>query len=636
MNKERFLARIEDFVSLCRKGHTFAFASTPGGQETLYASCFAVMILHYVHRLETLSQDDKERWIHYINSFWDQETGLYIGPEIVRDEMTSKKHSYEHITMHLCAHVLPALKLLGGKPVGKLTFVHRFLEPDYLNTWLEQRNMQEAWLEGNNLLFVLQFLIYLRDEKLREEAGQALDTIFAWLDRNVDPATGLWGTNQDCSHLAAMCGGYHQLVAYDYEDRPIRYPEKLADTTLSLQHRDGGFNPRGGGGACEDVDAVYILVNRYQQSPYRRDDIIKAVKANLKHLLTMQNQDGGFVSSRKREFSHMGLKKTYSDQNCSNMFSTWFRLHTIALISQIYNNGCLTDFNYQFNVDCSMGYSRCYFGEKHCDSTSLAAGVFNKSISRILSFLLKRRPVPERINSLKRLIRSASHGLSPRDTLRQLFELDNYLYKLESKTAVQFGHGLHTKHRHMQYHLFFIEHLKAGERVLDLGSGNGFLSFKIVSNVENSEVIGVDKNQGNIRYAREHFKHPKLSFQQGDFLRKFPEGKFDAVILSNILEHIRQRVPFLRLISKIVQPKRCIIRVPLFQRDWRVPLKEELGVEYRLDPTHYMEYSQESFLDELDKAGMRAAYMEIKWGEIWCVAYPMDGPAVTSKGSPDD
>jgi hypothetical protein len=67
---------------------------------------------------------------------------------------------------------------------------------------------------------------------------------------------------------------------------------------------------------------------------------------------------------------------------------------------------------------------------------------------------------------------------------------------------------------------------------------------------------------------------------------------------------------------------RFLIRVPLFERDWRVPVKQELGVEWRLDPTHETEYTQESFAEEMKQARLTVTHQEIRWGEIWAEARP--------------
>ncbi|MCI5207527.1 MAG: hypothetical protein D3910_01745 [Candidatus Electrothrix sp. ATG2] len=81
---------------------------------------------------------------------------------------------------------------------------------------------------------------------------------------------------------------------------------------------------------------------------------------------------------------------------------------------------------------------------------------------------------------------------------------------------------------------------------------------------------------------------------------------------------------FLRKVARKTGAKRFLIRVPLYERDWRVPLKKELGVEWRLDVTHETEYTLESFEQELHEAGMQLVHQEVRWGEIWAEAVNND------------
>jgi ubiquinone/menaquinone biosynthesis C-methylase UbiE len=217
------------------------------------------------------------------------------------------------------------------------------------------------------------------------------------------------------------------------------------------------------------------------------------------------------------------------------------------------------------------------------------------------------------------LIRLSVQQTSPKKTLQFLFELENRLYSLEGKASVDYGKGIHTKHRHTNYHHFFVKNLKPGERVLDIGCGNGFMSYDMVTQVPGVNVVGIELNKENIKFAREHYQHPNLNFIHGDALQELPNETFDVVTLSNVLEHIEQRVEFLKKIAQQIKPKRLFIRVPLFERDWRVPLKRELGMDYRLDSTHYIEYTQEEYFEELRQAGLKATHVEFRWGEIWSV-----------------
>jgi len=94
----------------------------------------------------------------------------------------------------------------------------------------------------------------------------------------------------------------------------------------------------------------------------------------------------------------------------------------------------------------------------------------------------------------------------------------------------------------------------------------------------------------------------------------------NAVILSNVLEHLAGRPAFLRRVKETLGPERILIRVPVFERDWRVPLRKELGVEWRLDDTHEIEYTLESFSEEMFEAGLKSDHIEVHWGKIWAEA----------------
>ncbi len=245
----------------------------------------------------------------------------------------------------------------------------------------------------------------------------------------------------------------------------------------------------------------------------------------------------------------------------------------------------------------------------------------HKLVCRIAKPFLARLPNEELQNLLVEAASTRARELSPANGLRFLFGLDTALYPLQGWLAVDYDGGVHTKHRHTRYHDFFIQRIKKGERILDIGCGIGALSFDIA---EKSGAIatGIDLNPENISIAREKHAHPAVAYHLGDALRISLEGPFDAVILSNVLEHLPNRSQFLQEIVDRLRPLRILLRVPVFERDWRVPLKQELGIDYRLDPTHLTEYTLETFAAEMAAAGLNVVHQETRWGEIWAEAVP--------------
>ncbi|MCB0108922.1 MAG: class I SAM-dependent methyltransferase [Caldilineaceae bacterium] len=222
---------------------------------------------------------------------------------------------------------------------------------------------------------------------------------------------------------------------------------------------------------------------------------------------------------------------------------------------------------------------------------------------------------------LLRIFNTILDKLPPEQTLRLLFRLDRWLYYVQGKLAAAYGEGVHTKHRHMNYHRFFVQRIAPGERVLDVGSNHGAVSFDIAEQA-GATVVGMEINPALVAEARQRHPHPKVEYRVGDVLTDQIDEHFDVIVLSNVLEHLPQRPQLLRRLQEATHPARFLIRVPLFERDWRVPLKQELGVEWRLDPTHEIEYTLESFAEEMAAAQLQLLHQEIRWGEIWAELAP--------------
>ena len=205
--------------------------------------------------------------------------------------------------------------------------------------------------------------------------------------------------------------------------------------------------------------------------------------------------------------------------------------------------------------------------------------------------------------------------------LRLLLQIDDVLTKGINRLSLIYEGGIHVKHRLMKYHDFFIDRICSTDRVLDIGCGYGAVAYSVATKA-GARVTGIDLNAKNIAKASARFRHPNLVFVHGDARTALPGGEWDVVVLSNILEHLEYRPEFLKDLQRRLQPERILIRVPMINRDWRVSLRKELGLFYFSDPTHYTEYTEESFKEEMKLSGLAIVECKINWGEIWSEVRP--------------
>lgn len=74
-------------------------------------------------------------------------------------------------------------------------------------------------------------------------------------------------------------------------------------------------------------------------------------------------------------------------------------------------------------------------------------------------------------------------------------------------------------------------HLNPGDKVLDIGCGNGSYTRKILEQVPQGSVLGIDTSENMLRLAKEVSKdYPNFSLQQGDVLTMNFQDQFDKLV----------------------------------------------------------------------------------------------------------
>lgn len=251
--------------------------------------------------------------------------------------------------------------------------------------------------------------------------------------------------------------------------------------------------------------------------------------------------------------------------------------------------------------------------------------LLKSGVKRLLGTSWRCLPPSMRSFLFRQILAAESQG-DAADSLRRLFAFDDELDQAIINASTAYGAGIHPKHRLMKYHQFFIDRSKGARRILDVGCGRGIVSHEMVMQLPDAEIVGVDADETCIRFARKHFEHARLRFVRGMAPQDLSGETFDVVVLSNVLEHVDKRQDFLQELTRLCSPAKTLVRLPLFDRDWVIPLRKELGLPYFSDSTHFAELTASEWIGEVESADLEVTHHEIRWGEIWLEARQRCGP----------
>jgi trans-aconitate 2-methyltransferase len=150
--------------------------------------------------------------------------------------------------------------------------------------------------------------------------------------------------------------------------------------------------------------------------------------------------------------------------------------------------------------------------------------------------------------------------------------------------------------RQMAHEALALLSLHGGERVLDVGCGQGRITAQIAGSVPRGWVVGVDPSRDMIDYATDHFgtaSFANLRFEVAD-ARALPFiGAFDIVVSFNALHWVPEQDTALRSIRRAIEPHgRALLRL--------VTMGPQKSLETVVEETRKAPRWQASFSDFTD------------------------------------
>jgi hypothetical protein len=360
------------FVESCyvAGGGGFPYSLQPGNPPTLFGTCFAALVSHLVGAASGLR--DRSRATDAIGSIpWDERGLLRNLDTRASDLMSPAIHSEEYLALQTTMFARAALRALGQPPSQPVPWIVDLVEGTGVRRWLDGQAWENPWLASNMDMFLGVFLLEWRQlDAANALAETSVHDYFDWHNAAQNHETGFWGAQTD--PLNAMAGAYHIVLHYDYAGEPLRRIESMIDAVLRLPWRDGLFVHGGGGGSCEDLDAVDLLVRLSLASNHREQEVRCTLLRTARRIAGGVNADGGygwrivprawrglsaFANGEFQLTADIGaswlyalrtrsqIRSTHYYSSCraypyridrSDMWSTWFRPQTLLLIARRY------------------------------------------------------------------------------------------------------------------------------------------------------------------------------------------------------------------------------------------------------------------------------------------------------------
>jgi SAM-dependent methyltransferase len=99
-----------------------------------------------------------------------------------------------------------------------------------------------------------------------------------------------------------------------------------------------------------------------------------------------------------------------------------------------------------------------------------------------------------------------------------------------------------------------LPHLRAGQRLLDVGCGPGTITVDLAARVAPGDVVGIDRSEDVIAEARALDAPPGVRFEVGDVYALAYDDSFDVVHAHQVLQHLTDPVAALRELRRVLRP----------------------------------------------------------------------------------
>lgn len=168
------------------------------------------------------------------------------------------------------------------------------------------------------------------------------------------------------------------------------------------------------------------------------------------------------------------------------------------------------------------------------------------------------------------------------------------------------------------YHLILSvlnQYLKSDSKVLDIGCGAGTLCLYLAS--KGNKVLGIDiskKAVSNANVSARKLRLKNVKFEVVNFPKRSPEGEYDFIIFTEVIEHLKDENKALQTINKLLSRGGFLFistpseNAPLYRIGYAKKFDTEVG--------HLRRYNSERLRNLLTDSGFKIEYINKNEGII--------------------
>ena len=144
--------------------------------------------------------------------------------------------------------------------------------------------------------------------------------------------------------------------------------------------------------------------------------------------------------------------------------------------------------------------------------------------------------------------------------------------------------------------------------LLEIGCGDG--DFLVTAEAEGWQVTGVEYSSAASEKARQRLDHGEVlcgEVQQANL----PPDQFDLCVLSDVIEHVRRPLDFMREVHRVLKPGGTLLIATPSIDSWSARLMKQKWMEFKAEHLSY--FGRQTLQTALAKAGFREVIVEPGW-----------------------